>query len=229
MQKHFNNITAAGRTYRLEMAEKPPERCLWVDQAGNRHFWASVTDATSGSIKSPRTEYRETEADTGEKYNWLPSDHLYNALIGRCSIDQVPGSGKVIFAQIHAKDAPTPFVKLLLSGGHIRAEVRVNPYDTSSPFVLKLPYRLGEVVEFALNVSRTGDLTIGLNGVSYVTPIAIDWSMYRFYFKAGAYVIDTKGAQDDGGKVTYSRLEVYHGSGRDASSLFKDAARQYLG
>ena len=228
MQRYFNNITAEGVTYRKGINEAVPENLLWIGNDGRKYFWCSVLGGTSGSSSSPRTEYRETMADDSSSHNWHPSANRYNAMIGTCSVNKVPGSGKVIFAQIHAHQAKAPFLKLLLSRGQIRAEVRAHPDDKGSPVVLSFPYQLGEDVEFAINVSSLSVLTVGMNETRYEVPVHPDWLLYPFYFKAGSYVIDNAGTPDEGGLVAYSHLEVYHGSGADAGPEFKAAAKKYL-
>jgi hypothetical protein len=209
MLPHFNNITAGDVTYKLGDEIKPPCDRLWVDPRGHRHLWCPVTSGTSGSSSSPRTEYRETERDTGVSFNWLPSDFISSRLIGVCRIEMAPSSQKVIFAQVHAHNAPQPFVKLLQMGQELRAEVRFRPGYAESPTVIRMP--LGDArADYSIEVTGVGQLVIVLNGLRFECPVDSDWLAYPFYFKAGAYVIDNEGPDNEGGWVVYEALEVVH-------------------
>lgn len=228
MQRHFNNATAHGKTYRKGMGDPVPHDLIYTDYLGRTRFWCSVSGGLSGSSSSPRTEYRETMADSAVSLNWLPYSFRYNAMIGVCSIGVTVSKGKVIFAQIHGFNAPTPFVKLLHSNGSIYAEVRATPSDAKSPVVLRMPYTIGDRIDFGLNISNKRLLTIGLNGVSHDLVVDEAWDDHPFYFKAGAYLVAPDSSPDESTTVIYSTLEVYHGDGRDAEHNFRAAARKYF-
>lgn len=207
MQANFNNITAAGITYKSP--ESPPCHLHWKDPNGFTNFWCPVTSGVSGSSSSPRTEYRETEATTSTAFNWFPSDFPSNRMEGTARVLKVPSSEKVVFAQVHAKDAPTPFVKLFQNGQELRAEVRFRPSDAGSPTVIRMPFD-GTAV-YSIEVTEDSRLIIVLNDQRFECPVDEDWNQYPFYFKAGAYVIDNGGDEAEGGWVVYENLSIFHG------------------
>lgn len=98
-------------------------------------FWAPVTGSHTGNSEFPRSELRETSTD-GKARNWSYNGGL-NTLKGTLSVNQVPSSGRVVVAQIHAKNATTPLLKVVYryaNGiGNIDLEYRVNPTDVKSP------------------------------------------------------------------------------------------------
>ena len=208
MQANFNNITAAGIVY-LNGTSNPPCNLHWRDPLGHWNFWCPVTSGTSGSSSSPRTEYRETEAETATSFNWRPEDFLSSRMDGVTRIQTVPSSEKVIFAQLHASGAPAPFVKLFRNGQELRAEVRFRPSQTESPVVIRLPVGNARA-SYSIEVTGGGQLIIVLNGERFECPIDEDWDQYQFYFKAGAYVIDNEGPESEGGWVVYENLSVTH-------------------
>lgn len=212
MQAHFNNLTASGITYLSDpLTPTPPCYLYWRDPNGHQNFWSPVTGQASGSSLSPRTEYRETEADTSAPFNWRPADFLSSRLEGIAVIKKMPSSEKVIFAQVHAKDAPSPFVKLFRAGQELRAEVRFRPGDSSSPVVIRLPLAF-DVAQATYSIEVTGDgqLIILFNGERFECPIDPNWDQYPFYFKAGSYCIDSDGPETEGGWVVYEKLAVFH-------------------
>ncbi|MBU3055842.1 polysaccharide lyase family 7 protein [Pseudomonas indica] len=77
-------------------------------------------------------------------------------------------------------------------------------------------YRLGDVIEYSLEVTGGGQLVIGINGYRFETPTDVEWSATPFYFKAGAYVAVGNGGaglsdpSTEGGWVVYGALEVLH-------------------
>lgn len=210
MQENFNQITASGVVYNLHEGQTPPCNLHWKDPNGHWNFWCPVTGGLSGSSEYPRTEYRETEELTSNTRNWKVSDFDNTHMNGILRIVKVPSSGKVIFAQVHAVDAPGPFVKLFRLGDELRAEVRFRPGHTESPTVIRT-FITGSTVTYGISVSRTGALTIVLNGNRFECPIDIEWHPFEFYFKAGAYVIDNEGDDTEGGWVVYESLNVFHG------------------
>lgn len=209
MQANFNNITAAGVSY--DLPETPPCHLHWKDPNGHWNFWCPVTGAATGTSSSPRTELRETEADTSTSFNWSPAEFLSSRLEGVAVVKMSPSSEKVIFAQVHGKDAKGPFVKLLQKGKELTAEVRFRPGDSASPTVIRMPVGFGEArASYSIEVTGDMECQIILNGQRFECPVDPEWAAHPFYFKAGAYVIDNEGPDTEGGWVIYENLAVFH-------------------
>lgn len=176
-------------------------------------FWAPVTGSHTGNSEFPRSELRETSTD-GEARNWSYNGGL-NTLKGTLSVNQVPSTGRVVVAQIHAKNATTPLLKVVYryaNGiGNIDLEYRVNPTDVKSPVaytVTDVP--LNKAFAYAIQMNKQGKLTVLINNAGPQIQLAPAWHNYAFYFKAGVYTLDNVGYATEGGKVTYTRLEVSH-------------------
>jgi Alginate lyase len=176
-------------------------------------FWAPVTGSASGSSEYPRSELRETLAD-GKARNWLYDSGL-NTLKGTLSVNQVPSNGRVVVAQIHAKNAAAPLLKVVYryanGTGNIDLEYRVNPTDEKSPVAYTVPnVPLNKAFAYAIQMNKQGKLTVLINNTGPQITLAPSWYGYAFYFKAGVYTLDNTGPVTEGGKVTYTRLDVSH-------------------
>lgn len=204
---YFGNVTAHGTVYLYP--ERPPQDLVWVDPKGHTNFWCSVQGDTSGSSSSPRTEYRETLPNSGEPYNWTPGG-VSHSMTGRVRLELAPSSKKVIVGQIHASKAPNPFLMVSWWNGFARVDFRPTPTGATVK-VLSVPCALGEAFNYDLTIDANGLLRVTLNDLVYITQVSPLWYAYPFYFKAGAYVIDSDGPVTEGGWVVYEGVEVRSG------------------
>jgi hypothetical protein len=132
-------------------------------------------------------------------------------------VNQVPSSGKIVIGQIHAKDSSKPLVKLEYQfkddgdTGNIVAKVRMRPDDDEGRVVtVATGVKLSQSFSYRLHLDRTGDLGITAAGRSWYTTISSTWRVKPLYFKAGVYVQDNSGYTSEGGKVTFSKLDIDH-------------------
>lgn len=192
----------------------PTLKNKYFDNNGQRIiFWAPVTGSHTGNSKYPRSELRETSRD-GKHRNWRYNSGT-NTLKGELSVNQVPSEGRVVVAQIHAKDAPTPLLKLVYryakGTGNIDVEYRVKPKDKKSPVIYTVPkVPLNKSFSYTLQMDKQGQLSVLIGNSGKRVKLDKSWQGYNFYFKAGVYTLDNKGYSNEGGKVTYTKLSVSH-------------------
>lgn len=182
---------------------------------GTLFFWAPVTGATTENAKYPRTELRETYSN-GTLKNWLYPD-ADNSLRATLAVNQVPTSGKIVIGQIHAYESQKPMVKLeyqyktTTQSGNIVAKIRMHPDDDSARIItLATGVKLDREFSYLIHLSPRGELGISAAGYQWDTDISKTWSVKPLYFKAGAYVQDNTGYTSEGGKVTFSKLDIDH-------------------
>ncbi|WP_309675010.1 polysaccharide lyase family 7 protein [Pseudomonas sp.] len=182
---------------------------------GTLFFWAPVTGATTANAKYPRTELRETYSN-GTLKNWLYPD-ADNSLHATLAVNQVPTSGKIVIGQIHAYESQKPMVKLeyqysaSTQSGNIVAKVRMRPDDDDARIItLATGVKLDREFNYLIHLSPGGALGISAAGYQWDTEISKTWSVKPLYFKAGAYVQDNTGYTSEGGKVTFSKLDIDH-------------------
>lgn len=176
-------------------------------------FWAPVTGTSTSNSLYPRSELRETFAD-GKQRNWLYKEGNHR-LAASLAVTQVPSSGKIVIGQVHSKDNPTPYIKLqyqLVQGvGYVNLELRRKPGDIKSPVVMT--YRsmpLNTRFNYAIDISRKGDLKVSIDGLTYTDKIDPAWASKRFYFKAGVYTLDNQGPPSEGGRAVFHQLRATH-------------------
>lgn len=176
-------------------------------------FWAPVTGTTTKNSSYPRSELRETFSN-GKARNWLYREGTHR-LQARLAVAQVPSTGDVVIGQLHSKDNPTPYVKLVYSMergvGYLGVALRRRPQDKASPIVMtykSMP--LGRFFDYSIEVAKDGRLHIKLAGMEYVDQVDPAWAAKRFYFKAGMYVLDNKGPASEGGMAVFDQLSVSH-------------------
>jgi hypothetical protein len=176
-------------------------------------FWAPVTGATTKGSSYPRSELRESFRD-GKQRNWYYKDAM-NELTAELTVKQVPSSGRIVIGQIHSKDNPTPYLKILyqqVNGtGYVYTQLRKKPGDRSSPTVmtykgmpLDMPFR------YEIDLAKSGELRVAINGLVHKSKIDSAWVNKRLYFKAGVYTLDNKGPVSEGGRVEFHKLWVGH-------------------
>ncbi|EPJ79200.1 MULTISPECIES: polysaccharide lyase family 7 protein [Pseudomonas] len=184
-------------------------------ETGTVFFWAPVTGATTANAIYPRSELRETNSD-GTLRNWLyPSAD--NTLRATVTVNQVPSTGKIVIGQIHTKDSTSPMVKLeyqykaYSSTGNIVAKVRIRPDDaTGQVITIATGVTLNRSFSYMIHLSPKGALGITAAGYNWRTTVDPSWKVKPLYFKAGVYVQDNTGYVTEGGKVTFSLLEIKH-------------------
>lgn len=184
-------------------------------ETGTVFFWAPVTGATTSNAIYPRSELRETNSD-GTLRNWLyPSAD--NTLRATVTVNQVPSTGKIVIGQIHTKDSTSPMVKLeyqyktYSSTGNIVAKVRMRPDDeTGQVITIATGVTLNRSFSYMIHLSPKGALGITAAGYNWRTTVDPSWKVKPLYFKAGVYVQDNTGYVTEGGKVTFSLLEIKH-------------------
>ncbi|SFW48178.1 MULTISPECIES: polysaccharide lyase family 7 protein [Pseudomonas] len=210
------NITLPVQTPAQVVATKamPTLKNKYFDNNGQRIvFWAPVTGSHTGKSEYPRSELRETGKD-GKLRNWRYNSGT-NTLKGTLAVNQVPSEGRVVVAQIHAKDAPTPLLKLVYryakGTGNIDVEYRVKPKDKKSPVIYTVPnVPLNKAFSYSLQMDKQGKLSVLIGSTGKQVKLDPSWYSYNFYFKAGVYTLDNKGYSNEGGKVTYTKLDVSH-------------------
>ncbi|SCZ26586.1 MULTISPECIES: polysaccharide lyase family 7 protein [unclassified Pseudomonas] len=210
------NITLPVQTPAQVVATKamPTLKNKYFDNNGQRIvFWAPVTGSHTGKSEYPRSELRETSKD-GKLRNWRYNSGT-NTLKGTLAVNQVPSEGRVVVAQIHAKDAPTPLLKLVYryakGTGNIDVEYRVKPKDKKSPVIYTVPnVPLNKAFSYSLQMDKQGKLSVLIGNAGKQVKLDPSWYGYNFYFKAGVYTLDNKGYSNEGGKVTYTKLDVSH-------------------
>lgn len=179
------------------------------------YFWSPVTGTKTENAIYPRSELRETYKD-GTLRNWVYPD-ADNQLRASLVVNQVPSSGKIVIGQIHAKDSSKPMVKLEYqykedsSTGNIVAKVRMRPDDSEGRVItVATGVKLNRSFSYRIHLDRSGDLGITAAGHSWYTTVGGAWRDKPLYFKAGVYVQDNSGYTSEGGKVTFSVLDIDH-------------------
>ncbi|QGA52545.1 polysaccharide lyase family 7 protein [Pseudomonas brassicacearum] len=179
------------------------------------YFWSPVTGTKTENAIYPRSELRETYKD-GTLRNWVYPD-ADNQLRAKLVVNQVPSSGKIVIGQIHAKDSSKPMVKLeyqykdASATGNIVAKVRMRPDDSEGRVItVATGVELNRSFSYRIHLDRTGDLGITAAGHSWYTTVGRAWRDKPLYFKAGVYVQDNTGYTSEGGKVTFSVLDIDH-------------------
>lgn len=182
---------------------------------GTLFFWSPVTGSRTANAIYPRSELRETFAD-GRLRNWLyPSaDHFLRATL---VVNQVPSSGKIVIGQIHAYSSTQPLLKLEYQyktskqNGNIVAKIRNRPDDKESRVVLVAEnVALERRFSYSIHLSPGGALSVNAADFRWATQISATWRDKPLYFKAGVYVQDNTGYTNEGGKVTFYKLDIDH-------------------
>lgn len=188
---------------------------------GSIAFWVPVQGALTESARYPRTELRETQADGTLSYWSLQSSDSYLSAV--MTVTQVPSRGKIIIGQIHSKDEVgsqnDPLLKLqyhhLRGVGRLEALLRRRPGDTEVENILLAEnVQLNERFSYELRITPSGKLGIRVNSKgddsSYYRQLSGYWSAQQLYFKAGAYIQDNYGADNEGGRVIFYWLNTLH-------------------
>ena len=172
------------------------------------------TAATRNS-EFPRSELRET-LSSGRPYNWRYA-RADNWLEATLRIEAVPSTRRMIIGQIHSDGSgqAAPLVKLLyqlrLDQGRVQALVRERPDDGGTrAYTLMDGIPLGQSFSYRIGVSRSGLLSVSVNGSALEQQLDPQWAYQGLYFKAGLYLQDNRGPSSEGGRATFSELRVSH-------------------
>ena len=183
--------------------------------SGVLFFWTPVTGTRTENAEYPRTELRETYSN-GKLRNWLYPD-ADNSLRASLAVNQVPSSGKIVIGQIHAYKSQKPMVKVEYQyktetqTGNIVAKVRMRPDDDDGRVItIATGVKLNQQFAYMIHLSPHGALGISAAGYKWDTDISKTWSVKPLYFKAGVYVQDHTGYTSEGGKVTFTQLDIDH-------------------
>jgi hypothetical protein len=182
---------------------------------GTLMFWSPVTGTRTENAKYPRTELRETYSN-GTLKNWYYPD-ADNFLRATLAVNQVPSSGKIVIGQIHAYQSQKPLVKVeyqyttSTKSGNIVAKVRMHPDDDEGRVItVASGVKLDQAFSYLIHLSPGGALGVSAAGYQWDTNISQTWRVKPLYFKAGVYVQDNTGYTTEGGKVTFSKLDIDH-------------------
>ncbi len=179
---------------------------------GSLVFWAPVTGATTSGSSNPRSELRELLYPPSTTTNW--NCYGLHTLDAQCKVLAVPSSLKVIIGQIHSFLGPAlPLVKIQYSSGKIEALVKTNANNDASDY--KFTYAnvgLSNTITYQIKVLN-GLISIAVNGVTNsmnVFQTDPDWATNTQYFKAGSYCQDFTGASNEGSRVAFYSVSLFH-------------------
>jgi hypothetical protein len=182
---------------------------------GSIFFWAPVNGTTTDSASYPRSELRETFADSKLR-NWTyPSaDNFLRAAV---AVNQAPSTGKVVIGQIHAYGSSKPMVKLEFqyktktATANIVAKVRTTPLDEEGQVITVLSgVKLNQRFTYTLHLTPKGSLVINVNSAQWSTVMDPSWAPKPLYFKAGVYTQDNEGNETEAGAATFYVLKIDH-------------------
>ncbi len=180
-------------------------------------FWVPVNGSHMRNSEFPRSELRET-LSSGRPYNWRYA-RADNWLEATLRIEAVPSTRRMIIGQIHSDGSNSgqaaPLVKLLyqlrLDQGRVQALVRERPDDGGTrAYTLMDGIPLGQSFSYRIGVSRSGLLSVSVNGSALEQQLDPQWAYQGLYFKAGLYLQDNRGPSSEGGRATFSELRVSH-------------------
>ncbi|MGC5699532.1 polysaccharide lyase family 7 protein [Pseudomonas sp. NFXW11] len=183
--------------------------------SGTLFFWSPVTGSKTENAIYPRTELRETYAN-GTLRNWTypEADNLLRATL---AVNQVPSTGKIVIGQIHAYNSNKPLLKLEYQyktskgSGNIVAKVRLRPDDEEGRVItIAQNVPLDREFSYLIHLSPAGALGISAAGAQWDTRLGAAWRDKPLYFKAGVYLQDNTGYTSEGGKVSFSKLDIDH-------------------
>ncbi|KAF1031850.1 MAG: Alginate lyase [Pseudomonas sp.] len=186
--------------------------------SGTLFFWAPVTGTRTANTHYPRSELRETYPD-GRLRNWAYSE-ADNFLRATLAVNQVPSTGRVVIGQIHVYHDTKPLLKLEYQykdsqqTGSIIAKVRMQPGDKDGRSItIAENVPLNRTFTYVVHLNKAGLLSISAANGQWSDRLGAAWAGKSLYFKAGVYVQDNQGSSDEGGKVTFTKLDVDHNPG----------------
>lgn len=183
--------------------------------SGTLFFWSPVTGSKTENAIYPRTELRETYSN-GNLRNWTYPE-ADNLLYATLAVKQVPSSGKIVVGQIHAYNSTKPLVKVEYQykprqgSGNVVAKVRMRPDDDEGRVItIARNVPMDREFSYLIHLSPGGALGISAAGYQWDGQLSATWRDKPLYFKAGVYVQDNSGYTSEGGKVTFSKLDIDH-------------------
>jgi hypothetical protein len=186
--------------------------------AGNTlFFWAPVTGGTTSKSEFPRSELRETYKG-GELRNWTYPE-ADNRLTASLSVNQVPSEGRVVIGQIHIYKGKGPLLKVeyvydrARKAGSVIVNYRLKPGSADTKVVLAENVALNERFTYEVRLSSRGNLQVISQGSQMGKQLSKSWQGKQLYFKAGVYTLDNTGYKNEGGQVTFYKLEAKHSKG----------------
>ena len=124
---------------------------------------------------------------------------------------------KIVIGQIHAYDSQKPLIKVeyqfkeKTQTGNIVAKVRMRPDDSKGRVIIvaeNVP--LEKNFTYVIHLNKAGLLSVEAASGQWNERIGAAWGKKPLYFKAGVYVQDNSGDSQEGGKVTFARLDIDH-------------------
>lgn len=150
-------------------------------------FWVPVNGSHTRNSEFPRSELRET-LSSGRPYNWRYA-RADNWLEATLRIEAVPSTRRMIIGQIHSDGSNSgqaaPLVKLLyqlrLDQGRVQALVRERPDDGGTrAYTLMDGIPLGQSFSYRIGVSRSGLLSVSVNGSALEQQLDPQWAYQAF-------------------------------------------------
>ncbi|TRX72715.1 polysaccharide lyase family 7 protein [Pseudomonas mangiferae] len=189
---------------------------------GSVTLWVPVNGSRTADAHYPRTELRETQHDGRLSYWYYASADSYLSAV--LSVKQVPSRNKIVIGQIHSKDEVgsenDPLLKLQYhyrkGTGRIEALLRKRPGDKENENIVVVDnIKLGERFGYDIRLTPSGKLSIIVSSSerdegTYSRQLSGYWSKQQLYFKAGAYIQDNDGENNEGGRVTFYWLNMLH-------------------
>ena len=182
---------------------------------GAMTFWAWVVGATTSGSSYPRSELREQISPPNNSVNWYAyGTHILDA---QCKVLQVPSTKDVCIGQIHGGYTGQGLPLLLIhyiDGQQIQANIRTNATDPNAKTLKQFfgTSSLNTNISYVIKIEN-GLLRIVVNSITNsVNIFQTDpgWATNDMYFKAGDYCQDNAGPTNEGARVAFYALSLYH-------------------
>ena len=174
-------------------------------------FFAPVTGLTSAGSEFARSELREVSI-AGSEAAWRLGDGM-RSLSAMLLVSQMPSSGRITVGQIHTNNGQV-LARIEWQGqhgmpGNLVMFTRVHPDDPTAPSTViarDLPW--GRPVCYELTALDSGSVQVSAAGTEVFIPLSSDWQTRTQYFKAGVYVHDNDGDENEGGRVRFLGIDL---------------------
>jgi hypothetical protein len=168
-------------------------------------FFAPVNGVHTTHSDFPRSELAQKES-----WNIATAPHSLSANL---SIDQTPSNKTIVVGQLHEKSTdgsrPRPPIELVWQNGSLIASVRDSDNSTQkSHIVIADNIPPGQKFSYGMQVLPDGSVQITGNGQTKTIQLDSSFNNRYLYFKAGAYVQDNTGGENEGGKVSFYGLNM---------------------
>lgn len=170
-------------------------------------FFAPVGGVRTANSNFPRSELAQRDA-------WMLGDDMPHSLNATLTVNQAPSSRDIVVGQLHEKtvngEKPRPPIELHWRNGKVIASVLQADTLTAGrkDIVLADNVPLGQPFSYAMNVLPNGNVNISVGGQTQSIQLDPSFRDRNLYFKAGAYVQDNQGGNNEGGQVTFSGLNM---------------------